>query len=364
MKRRFLLALAAVLVLGAMPALAQVSTTIEYGDITQNGWVWLGSAQDRWDLTECDLTLSYTLDMSGYSPPMWQTEWSSVGVGEGAWGWMASGAPAAAETNPDSQDMDDKLNLGAPDRYDEASYDATDPETLVSPPIGNPWANYGVWFDRDGVDPCQAGMWGMIDGKTYNTGGVYDVVVTYHAIDANLGTMFATVNGVQTGFYDAWKNAQPDYYPVGKSISGDLTRLRVLASIWGQNVKVYNLTASGCPWTEVEIDIKPGSYPNSINLCSRGVIPVAILSGGGFDATTIDPTTVAFAGAYIRVKGKGALQYSFEDVDGDGDLDFVAQIAVENLDLDRGSTEATISGFAGGVPFRGADSVNIVKDCE
>jgi hypothetical protein len=118
------------------------------------------------------------------------------------------------------------------------------------------------------------------------------------------------------------------------------------------------------PALEVEIDIKPGSDPNSINLCSHGIVPIAILSGDGFDATTVDPSTVEFAGASIRVKGKGALQYSLEDVDGDGDLDLVAQISVENLDLDGGSTTATVSGLAGGVPFEGTDSVNIVKDCE
>ena len=158
---------------------------------------------------------------------------------------MASGAPAAAETNPNSQDLDDKLNLGAPGRYDEWSYDATGPDTLVTPPIGDPWSNYGVWFDRDGVDQWQALMWGMINGKAYNTGGVYDVVITYHAINPTLGTMFATVNDLQTGFYVAWKNAQPDYYPVGKSITGDLTTLQVFASIWGLNVKVYDLTVTG-----------------------------------------------------------------------------------------------------------------------
>jgi hypothetical protein len=118
------------------------------------------------------------------------------------------------------------------------------------------------------------------------------------------------------------------------------------------------------PALEVEIDIKPGSDPNSINLCSHGIVPIAILSGDGFDATTVDPSTVEFAGASIRVKGKGALQYSLEDVDGDGDLDLVTQISVENLDLDGGSTTATVSGLAGGVPFEGTDSVNIVKDCE
>ncbi len=47
----------------------------------------------------------------------------------------------------------------------------------------------------------------------------------------------------------------------------------------------------------VDIDIKPGSDPNSINLKSKGVIPVAILGSAIFDVTYVDVTTLVFAGA-------------------------------------------------------------------
>lgn len=77
------------------------------------------------------------------------------------------------------------------------------------------------------------------------TGGIYHVVVTFHTINPNLGTMFATVNGISAGFYDTWKNAPPDHYPVGKSITGNLDRLRIFASVWGDNVAVRNLTVTG-----------------------------------------------------------------------------------------------------------------------
>ena len=44
--------------------------------------------------------------------------------------------------------------------------------------------------------------------------------------------------------------------------------------------------------TAVEIDVKPGSDPNSINCTNNhGVIPVAILSSVDFDATTVDHTS-------------------------------------------------------------------------
>jgi len=49
--------------------------------------------------------------------------------------------------------------------------------------------------------------------------------------------------------------------------------------------------------SSVDIDIKPGSDQNTINLRSKGVIPVAILSSEDFDATNVDPTTVELEGA-------------------------------------------------------------------
>jgi len=272
---------------------------------------------------------------------------------------MSSGAPAAAETNPSSLDIDDKLNLGAPGRYDESSYDATGPDTLVTPPVGNPWVNYGIWFDRDGVDQWQATYWGSIDGATYNTGGIYRVTVTFHAVSGleGKGTMFATVNGVPTGFYDdGWYNGPPQHYPVGKSFVGDLSYLRVYADIRGENVKVYNLTATGYLfWTEVQIDIKPGSYPNSINLKAQGVVPVAVLTTMGFDARTVDPSTVLFAKA-------SPVRWVLEDVDQDGDTDMLFHFRTQDLELGPTSTEATLTAdTVDGKHIRGTDTVNIVS---
>lgn len=352
MKSVFLAALALLLVLSVSPATAE---TANYGNVLVNGDTTYDPADNPWDLTKCDLVISYRLDMSGYTPPMWTTAWSSVGVRGGASGWMASGAPAAYDTNPNSLDNDDKLNLGAPQRYDESSYDATGPETLVTPPIGNPWLNYGIWFDRDGVDQWQALMWGMADGVTYNTGGIYGVLVTYHAIAPASGTMFATVNGVQTGFYDTWVNGPPHHTPAGKSLSGDLTKLQVFASVWGNDVKLYDLTATGCRyWSPIAIDIKPGSDPNSINLGSKGNVTVAVLTSDAFDASTIDPATASFAGA-------SALRWNYEDVDRDGDIDLVFHFKTQDLNLTPSSTSASLTAdTTDGSHVKGTDTVNIV----
>ncbi len=117
---------------------------------------------------------------------------------------------------------------------------------------------------------------------------------------------------------------------------------------------------------EVDIDIKPGSYPNCINLGSKGVIPVAILSSDTFDATQVDPDTVFLGGAGVAVRGKGNKSLAHhEDVNGDGLLDLVMQVETENLDPSSFQDGfATLTGNLyleyDGTPIEGSDSICIV----
>jgi len=105
---------------------------------------------------------------------------------------------------------------------------------------------------------------------------------------------------------------------------------------------------------QVEIDIKPGSDPNSINLKSKGVVPVAVLTTDGFDASTVDPDTVEFAGAT-------PVRWTMADVDGDGDMDLLFHFKTQDLNLTQDSTEATLTGTTyGGDPIEATDTVNIV----
>jgi hypothetical protein len=111
----------------------------------------------------------------------------------------------------------------------------------------------------------------------------------------------------------------------------------------------------------VQIDIKPGIFPNSINLGSNGVVPVAILSTLTFDARTVNPTTVLLAGAQVKVKGKGTPMASFQDVNGDGIMDLVVHVSTDAFELSAGDTQAFLEGKTfGGAQVIGSDSVRIV----
>lgn len=118
------------------------------------------------------------------------------------------------------------------------------------------------------------------------------------------------------------------------------------------NLEVDLLTVA--PLAEVPIDIKPGSYPNSINLKSKGVVPVAVLTTEDFDASTVDPETVVFAGAE-------PVRSTMEDVDGDDDQDMLFHFNTQDLNLTEDSTEATLNGETNdGTPIQGTDTVSIV----
>ena len=125
-----------------------------------------------------------------------------------------------------------------------------------------------------------------------------------------------------------------------------------------------SITVTGAPPEKLTIDIRPGSYPNTINLKSKDVISVAILTSATFDATTVDPSSVCFGDAEdpsqrdcTEAHGRGHIQ----DVDKDGDLDLVLHYEAGQTGIDLGDTQACLTGRTfDGMAIRGCDSIKVL----
>ncbi|MBZ0282895.1 MAG: putative Ig domain-containing protein [Anaerolineae bacterium] len=111
---------------------------------------------------------------------------------------------------------------------------------------------------------------------------------------------------------------------------------------------------------EVDIDIKPLSPFNRINLKSHGRLSVAILSSETFDARTVNPRTVTLAGSPV-VTLWGHPVYVILDVNHDGRKDLVVRVKIKDMELTETDTEATLEGETfGGQAIVGTDFVTIV----
>lgn len=111
----------------------------------------------------------------------------------------------------------------------------------------------------------------------------------------------------------------------------------------------------------VQIDIRPGESPNVINLKSKGLIPVAVLSSERFDATALDPSAIRFAGASVAVRGKDRPLADRLDIDGDGDLDLRVRFETSALTIPAGATSAILAGIGpDGWPIEGKDDIVVV----
>jgi hypothetical protein len=112
------------------------------------------------------------------------------------------------------------------------------------------------------------------------------------------------------------------------------------------------------PVITVAIEVQPGSDRNPINPKSQEIIPVAILTTATFDATQVDPFRVTFGpNGATEAHGRGHI----EDVNGDGQLDFVLHFRIQETGIQCGDTSVSLTGeTVDGQTIQGADVLQTV----
>ena len=131
-------------------------------------------------------------------------------------------------------------------------------------------------------------------------------------------------------------------------------------SQWPAKIQVVGIPAL----MAVTIDLKPGSFPNRVNLGASSVIPVAILSTPSFNAPSeTDVTSLTLSGASVKIAGaSGRALCSVNDVNHDGTDDLLCYFDSE-LEIALGDTTVFLQGktFSGRI-IRGEDSIAIVPE--
>jgi parallel beta-helix repeat protein len=231
------------------------------------------------------------------------------------------------------------------------SHDIVVKENTVSHNAGNA-ANPGGITIREGVGNAQ------VLGNTIESNTQYGVWISSYALAGNVMHCNKIVDngfGVHNNWaspvdavFNWWGDVTGPYHPaLNPTGLGDTVSDNVQFVPW--KTAPEGIVAS--------IDIKPGSWPNSVNTKAKGVLPVAIFSSVGFDATQVDPTTVTLLGAAPD-------KWSLEDIDGDGKLDLILHFEIKSMNfagLGIGEHEVTLTGTYLGFPFSGTDIIRIVK---
>lgn len=194
-----------------------------------------------------------------------------------------------------------------------SGYFKLEEETTIDQVIGYFDPNNG--FDPDNPNIAyRMNIWSNIDIGTAKTPSVASFTGDVFSSDATAGTFSWGDTGVDRIFGDDYGNITDDIFYLTFHPNNPIT-LPAGEYWFGHDAIIREL---------VNIDIKPQSCPNPLNIKSKGVLPVAILGTTDFDVSTINIDT-------IKLNGVAPIRSTYEDVTAPSELE---PCGCESLDPD------------------------------
>jgi hypothetical protein len=227
-----------------------------------------------------------------------------------------------------------------------------------------------------GINLVTSGMDFAPDGTLYLIEGGANRIYT---VDTGAGnaTLLGPL-GINPGAVDLAIADDGTIYGSGSGVSGYGNALFTVDPTTGAATVVGSMGAG--VWAQtlawatetVGVDVKPDSDPNSINLKSKGVLPIAVLTDGDFDATSIDTTdlsTIRMGDVDFVEHRVSPIRAAHDDVDSDGDMDLILHFSMPEIVEAKAITSETVEveiialslTNTGPVMVTGTDAVRVVQ---
>ncbi|MDT8322672.1 MAG: T9SS type A sorting domain-containing protein [Bacteroidota bacterium] len=184
-------------------------------------------------------------------------------------------------------------------------------QTFSSQNITNGMGNFTAWTTGNPADQVAQATHIVADGQAVFAGAqtVFNGVVTsgpttaIKPLDAFDGADGILTVHPQQGLWDTHTLDYSSFFPNGVATASNFG-INALTDCLTWGVQVFSAKTA----VNAFVDIKSGSCPNSVNINSKGMLPVTILGTPWFDVTDIDPATVEILG--VGVTGNSSVEDS------------------------------------------------------